>query len=103
MSVVRVVMLILILLVTFMAAFLGPPARPAERSSERLIIQGMCCQECGERVKDVISSLPGVDSVAVNAKSGCTEVFGESTSLRDSSVSSAVRQAGFRIIAQTTP
>jgi len=103
MSVLRGRVLVQILLFTFLAAFVGPPSCPAEKSSERLIIRGMCCQECGDRVKDVISRQPGVDSVAVNAKSGCAEVFGETAALRDSSIGSAVRQAGFRIVAQTAP
>jgi copper chaperone CopZ len=96
-------MLVLTSLAAFSVAFIGEVWSPPEKSSIRLVVQGMSSPFCGECVKRAISYLPGVDSVQVNTKIGCAEVFGVSSVLRDSSIGRAVRQAGFRIITRTSP
>ena len=86
----------IILLSVLVAIFIAgsPPAKT--KGLKRVFVQGMYCQSCGERIREHVGNLPGIDSVKIKADRGTVDVFGEFSTLNDSTLAFAVHEAGFR-------
>ena len=58
-------------------------------------VLGMTCSHCAQAVESEVSSVPGVDSVAVDLPSGNVTVNGHA--FDDASVRAAVEEAGYEV------
>ena len=59
-------------------------------------VAGMTCGHCVQSVTEEVSSVPGVDEVAVTLESGALVVRGESVS--PDAVRAAVDEAGYQVV-----
>jgi len=57
------------------------------------VVPGMHCGHCEAAVRDEVSAVPGVESVAVDLETKRVEVSGES--LDDAAIRAAIEEAGY--------
>lgn len=71
-----------------------------ERMDYKVVkIEGMSCEKCAEKVKNVLGVIPGVASVVVRLDKKWAEVFTEkAASPEDGQLKEAVEQAGYSVI-----
>jgi copper chaperone CopZ len=67
-----------------------------------LVVEGMHCGSCAEKVMAKLSSLPGVTAAASDFQTGSTEVAYDAKKVKTSTMLSAIAELGFKAKIKTT-
>lgn len=71
-------------------------SRTETKTEREYVVSGMTCSHCVSSVREAVTEVTGVDSVAVDLSSGRLTVAG--AGFRDEAVASAVADAGYEVV-----
>lgn len=69
---------------------------------EMLVVEGMTCGSCANKIKESVSTIEGVEVIDLNVETGLVEVTFDETKTTLEEVKTSVRESGYPVIEKET-